>query len=74
MCLQNELIDVKPVNLPNLKNTKVEDQEWFVFAGFFPPGYHQCLIYDPAIDRAFCKDFVVQLNKRDFVYPEYPLP
>lgn len=45
-----------------------------MFAGFFPPGYHQCLIYDPLIERAFCKDFVVQLNRRDFVYPEYPLP
>ena len=37
------------------------------------PGYHQFLIYDPKLERAFCKDFVTKLNQRDFVYPEYPL-
>ena len=45
-----------------------------MFAEFCKPGYHQILIYDPEIDRAFVKDFVVHLNQRDFVYPEYPLP
>ena len=54
MCLANELTDVKPVNLPNFYNTRLESQDWYAFAGFFPPGYHQCLIYDPHIDRAFC--------------------
>jgi hypothetical protein len=33
-----------------------------MFAEFCKPGYHQILIYDPEIDRAFVKDFVVHLN------------
>ncbi len=31
------------------------------------------LIYDPKLERAFCKDFILKLNQRDFVYPEYPI-
>jgi hypothetical protein len=30
------------------------------------------LIYDPLDRRAFCKDFIVGLNQKDF-YPEYPI-
>lgn len=26
------------------------------------------------IQRAFCKDVVININSRDFVYPEYPMP
>lgn len=54
--------------------TKIEEQDWFVFAAFVPAGYHQILIYDPQLERAYCKDFVVKHNDRDFVYPEYPIP
>ena len=31
------------------------------------------LIYDPLLEKAFCKDFVVGLNQKDH-YPEYPRP
>jgi hypothetical protein len=44
----------------------------YVYASFLPPGYHQLLIYDPAQERAFVKDFIVGMNRKDF-YPEYPL-
>ena len=30
------------------------------------------MIYDPAQERAFVKDFIVGMNGKDF-YPEYPL-
>ena len=36
--------------------------DFFMFAEFCKPGYHQILIYDPEIDRAFVKDFVIHLN------------
>jgi len=31
------------------------------------------LIYDPILERAFCKDFVLNLNLREDIYPEYPI-
>lgn len=74
MALNNELADVRAINIPNLKSNIVERQDWYTFADFLPPGYHQILIYDPLLERAFTKDFVIKLNQRDFIYPEYPLP
>ncbi len=62
MALNNELADVRSINVPNLKSNIVEDQDWFTFADFLPPGYHQILIYDPLLERAFAKDFVIKLN------------
>jgi hypothetical protein len=44
----------------------------YIYAAFLAPGYHQLLIYDPAQERAFVKDFIVGMNRKDF-YPEYPL-
>ena len=43
-----------------------------MYAAFLKPGYHQVLIYDPALEKAFCQDFVVNLNQREDLYPEYP--
>lgn len=62
MANHNELTDVRTINLPDLSAYNVEAQEWFTFADFMKPGYHQVIIYDPKLDRAFCKDFVVKLN------------
>lgn len=73
MALHNELTDVRAINRPEVSAYNVEVKDWFTFAGFFTPGYHQVLIYDPKIDRAYAQDFVVKLNQRDFVYPEYPV-
>lgn len=47
MVNNNELNDVKTLNLPDLSSYNIEKLDYFVFAGFFPPGYHQFLIYDP---------------------------
>ena len=74
MALNNELYDLKVINIPTLTDRNLKDQNWFTFAGFFSAGYQQILIYDPLMNRAFCKDFVIHLNQRDFVYPEYPTP
>lgn len=38
MALNNELIDVKPINLPDLESSVVENEDWYTFAGFFPAG------------------------------------
>ena len=47
MINHNELYDIKTVNLPDLSTYNIEKLDFFVFGGFFPPGYHQILIYDP---------------------------
>ena len=44
-----------------------------MFAGYLKPGYHQLLIYDPQLERAYVKDFVVNLNLREDLFPEFPL-
>lgn len=62
MALRNELTDVRVINMPNLEAPHVENEMWYTFAGFFKPGYHQFIIYDPLQDRAFCNDFVAKLN------------
>lgn len=71
MVNSNELTSVHSVNLPDLSAYNVDRLDLFVFAGVFPPGYHQLMIYDPQQERAFCKDFVIQHNKLD-QFPEYP--
>ena len=67
----NELSSVHSVNLPDLSAYNVDYLDLFVFAGVFPAGYHQMMIYDPQQERAFCKDFVIQHNTLD-QFPEYP--
>ena len=59
------------MNPPNFSKS-IEDREFFIYATFLPPGYHQMLIYDPESRRAFCKDIIVGMNHKDF-YPEYPI-
>ena len=46
--------------------------EVHVYAGFLKPGYHQLMIYDPLFETAYYKDFIVNLNLREDIYPEYP--
>lgn len=71
MCLHNELMDVKNINVPDF-DKDLKTQDYYVFADYLKPGYHQLLIYDPVLERAFCKDFVVNLNVRENIWPEYP--
>lgn len=70
LTLSNELVDAMSVNLPDLTTKKIPKQDWYTFAGYFPPGYHKILIYDPLMERAFAKEFVVDMSTMDFVYPE----
>ena len=71
-CLRNELMDVECINNPdlcsNLKNSDV-----YIYADFLKPGYHQLLIFDPLLERAYCKDFMLNLNLREDIFPEYPV-
>ena len=66
-------MDIRTVNIPSLKID--EDQnpmEVHVYAGYLKPGYHQLLIYDPSMGKAYYKDFIINLNLREDLYPEYP--
>lgn len=40
MVNNNELTDVKAINLPDLSGYNVDRLDFFVFAGYLPPGYH----------------------------------
>jgi hypothetical protein len=40
MALYNEVYSVKKINMPDLSAYNLEKQEWFTFAGIFPPGLH----------------------------------
>ena len=71
-CLQNELMDIKNINAP-MYSKDLRDKDYFIFSAYLKPGYHQLLIYDPQLERAFCKDFVLNLNQRGDIFPEYPL-
>ena len=46
-CLQNELMDIKSINIPNLKASEDQGLDIYVYAAFLKPGYHQFVIYDP---------------------------
>ena len=70
-CLNNELSDVQSVNAPNFKKA-ISQLNYFVYAAFLPPGYHQLIIFDPEEQRAFAKDVIVGMNHKDF-YPEFPI-
>ena len=45
-CVQNDLMDVKTINIPDLEKRR-EDCKIYIFADYLKPGYHQILIYDP---------------------------
>ena len=72
MIRQNYLTDVRAVNIPkDLEKEPPSCGKSYIFAGFYPPGNHNFLIYDPLLDKVFIKDIVVQLNTFE-TYPEYP--
>ena len=73
LVFNNELTDIKAINLPDITSQNIDQQDWFTFSGYFPAGYHQILIFDPKLERAFVKDFVLVQNQREFMYPEYPV-
>lgn len=63
-------MDVKNINIPDF-DQKLDGEDWYVYGAYLKPGYHKLLIYDPQSGKAFCKDFVVNLNKGN-PYPEFP--
>jgi len=71
-CSKNELMDVRSINMPNLEDGP-DNLDIYVYAGYFKPGYHQFLIYDPVLEKGFCKDIVLNLNLREDIFPEYPI-
>ena len=64
-------MDIKNINIPDFEQN-MKGKDYFAFAGYLKPGYHQILIYDPKLEKAFCKDFVVNLNQKEDIFPEFP--
>ena len=62
---------MKNINAPDFSKD-LRNKDYYVFAGSLKPGYHQILIYDPLMERAYCKDFIVNLNSKEGLFPEYP--
>ena len=72
--LKNEVVDLHCINMPkSIPDWKIHYDEWddpipelecssFVFTQILPPGLHKILIYCPKSDRAFCKEFILDLN------------
>ena len=71
-CLNNELMDVKSINMPDFSKDLTHN-DIYIFAGFQKPGYHQVVIYDPKLERAFCKELMINVNLREDLYPEFPV-
>lgn len=44
----------------------------YVFATFLEPGYHQFIIYDPLVEKAYCQEMVIEFNDYQLLYPEMP--
>ncbi len=38
--LNNEVNDIKVINMPDISAYNIEQQEWFTFADYLPSGYH----------------------------------
>ena len=51
----------------------MKGNDTYVFADYLRPGYHQLLIFDPLLERAYCKDFMLNINLREDLFPEYPI-
>ena len=71
-CLRNELMDVHCINEPDFC-LDLANNDVFIYADFLKPGYHQVLIFDPLLEKAFCKDFMLNINLREDLFPEYPI-
>lgn len=76
-CNQNSIMDLHTVNQPLSvadEHAEPEPANWqnYVFAGFMEPGFHQIIIYDPLLEKAYCKEFLVDFRNLQEHYPEIP--
>ena len=78
-CYNNNILDMKVINEPKCvteKNAKPEetanDCKNYAFAAFLKPGYHQVLIYDPHIHKAFCQEIIIDINHNQVLFPDLP--
>ena len=76
-CNMNQVLQVQSINQPQCVQDEAakhepESSKHYVFAGFFEPGFHQFIIYDPLSDKAFCGEFIVDYNPHQILYPEMP--
>ena len=64
-------MDIKNINIPNFEHD-LKGNDYFCYAAYLKPGYHQLLIYDPKLEKVFCKDFIVNINQKEDIFPEFP--
>ena len=38
----------------------------------FDPGYHQFIIYDPLLNKAFCQEFILEPSDQWLLFPDLP--
>lgn len=66
-CYQNHVHPVTKVNTPECIRDSysppvTEGSDHYVFGAYLEPNWHQFIIYDPLINRAFCQEFVVEME------------
>lgn len=73
---RSELAEAKKINYqPTLANKQLslEDSRGiFVYAANLKPGLHKFVIWDPKVEKAYVKEFVLDLNNEMIACPEYP--
>lgn len=75
-CNENQREPIYHVNAPECVQHRyaapVEDgADHYVFGTFLEPGHHQFIIYDPLLGKAFCQEFVIELDLLQELYPEF---
>lgn len=76
-CYKNQLHQTHSVNVPNCVSDSKSFMEpdgssHYVFACMAEAGYHQIIIYDPLLNKAFCKEFIVEHTDQWMLFPELP--
>lgn len=77
-CNQNHVIQTQPINQPPCVSDpkaayESPNSRHYAFATFLKPGHHRFIIYDPLLNRAFCNEFIQDINLHQMFYPELPV-
>lgn len=76
-CNRNQILQIHSINQPECVQDpeapmESDGSDHYVFAELLDPGFHQLIIYDPELHKAFCKEFIVDYNHQQVLYPELP--
>jgi len=76
-CNKNQILQTQSINQPECiqdPEAKIETQSatHYAYGAMLEPGYHQLIVYDPLLNKAFCTEFLVDLNPHQIIYPDLP--